>query len=186
MALSRQTWNWVAFFVVLGILATTGVVLPIIYNLGQQLKPEQLAAARKLWQEKGPRDYDLTYAVTYDRERLAERHIVLVRNGKVVFASCEGEILVMSPAMSAAVGLPLGGVGQEGDRDMPAIFAHIEKLLNAEQTAGRRNFIVAVFDPHEGYPRRFIWRLRGTKTREEWDVRLWRAGTLGEPGARAR
>ena len=30
-----------------------------------------------------------------------------------------------------------------------------------------------------GYPRRIVWRRRGTRTREEWDVRLWQAGELG-------
>jgi hypothetical protein len=37
---------------------------------------------------------------------------------------------------------------------------------------------VAAFDPKDGYPRRFISRVRGTSTREEWNLRLWPAGTL--------
>lgn len=182
----RQRWRYLAFFGLLACLAVAGVTLPIVYNLGQQLKPEQLEQARARWRDNGPADYDLTYSVAYDRSRLAERHLVLVRGGKVAFASCEGEVVSLSPALSAMVGLPLGGTGEGRARDVPALFAHIEAMLKEEEAAGRRNFLVAVFDPREGYPRRFIRRVRGTKTREEWDVRLWEAGSLGTPGARAK
>jgi hypothetical protein len=176
----RSSWRWISFFVVLAVLAVTAVTLPIIYNLSQQLKPEQLAEARQRWRDHGPTDYDLTYAITYDRERLPERHIVLVRGGEVVFASCEGEVVALSPALSAAAGLPVGGLSQSRPRDIPGIFAHIADLLQEESTADRRNFLVAVFDRREGYPRRFIRRIRGTSTREEWNVRLWPAGALEE------
>jgi hypothetical protein len=178
VATRPRTWRWVVFFAVLASLAGLGIVLPIVYNLGQQLRPEQLEAARRLWDEHGPADYDLTFAVTYDRERLAERHIVRVRGGQVVFASCEGELVQLGPALAAAVGLPIGGLGRGTGLGVPGIFDHIEALLRQQSTEGRRNFLVAVFDPHEGYPRRFIYRLRGTRTREEWDVRLWKPGEL--------
>ncbi len=177
----HQTRNarWIVFFVVLVVLAATAIVLPIVYNLGQQLRPADLEAARRRWRDHGPADYDLTFAVTYDRERLAERHIVLVRGGKVMFASCEGEVTALAAPLAAAAGLPAGGLGHGGARDVPAIFDHIEALLQQESTASRHNFLVAVFDPQQGYTRRFIRRVRGTSTREEWDVRVWPAGALG-------
>jgi hypothetical protein len=177
---SSGRWRWVSFFVLLTVLAAVGVTLPIVYNLNQQLTPEQLRQAQQRWQANGPKDYDLTYAITYDRERLAERHVVLVRGGEVVFESCEGEVVQMAPALSAAVGFPLGGAAEGAGRDVPSIFKHVETLLSEANTAQRRNFIVAVFDPREGYPRRFIRRVRGTKTREEWDVRLWPPGALAK------
>jgi hypothetical protein len=175
---------WVGFFVILVILAIVAMLLPIFYNLGQQLRPEQLQAARQRWRERGPSDYDLTFAITYDREPLPERHIVVVRGGKVVFASCEGEILSLSGALRTAAGLPAGGLGKTDGRDVPAIFDHIEALLREEGTAARRNFLVAVFDPKNGYPRRFIRRVRGSSTREEWNLRLWPAGTVERGEAR--
>jgi hypothetical protein len=178
-AAPHRARRWVAYYAVLAVLAAVAVTLPIVYNLGQQLKPEQLEAAKRRWQENGPKDYDLTYAITYDRNRLAERHVVLVRGGEVVFASCEGEMVAMAPAMAAAVGFPIGGMGEEGGpRDVPAIFNHVDSALQQQQSAPRRDFVVAVFDPTFGYPRRFIRRVRGTRTREEWDVRLWPAGGL--------
>lgn len=176
--------QWLVFFVVLAALSAVGVTLPIVYNLGQQLKPEQLAEAKARWRSAGPDDYDMTYAITYDRERLAERHVVLVRDGAIVFASCEGEVLRMAPAMAAVVGGPLAGPADGPERDVPAILAHVEAMLALERDAPRRNFLVAVFDPKQGYPRRFIRRVRGTKSREEWDVRVWPAGGLHEEARR--
>jgi hypothetical protein len=174
----RRSRAWVGFFALLAALAAAAVALPILYNLGQQLRPEQLDAARRRWHENGPKDYDLTFSVAYDRERLAERHIVLVRGGKVVLAACEGEVVSLAPALAALVGLPLGGTGTAPGRDVPAIFDHIADLLREQTPGARRNFVVAAFDPKDGHPRRFIFRVRGTSTREEWNLRLWPAGAL--------
>jgi hypothetical protein len=177
----RRPRGWVAFFALLVALAGTGVVLPIVYNLGQQLRPEQLEAARRLWQEKGPADYDLTFTIQYDRERTAERHIVLVRGGRVAFATCEGEVVYASPALGAVLGVS-AGPGQGRPFDVPAIFDRVGQFLIED--AGRRNFLVAVFDPKAGWPRRVIRRVRGTSTREEWNVRVWAPGELERMAAR--
>lgn len=163
------------FFVLLVALAAAAVTLPIAYNLNQQLRSEQLAAAKELWRREGPADYDLTFMVQYDRERLAERHIVLVRDRRVVWASCEGEVVAVSPALGALIGLP-GAANQGAGRDIPSIFAHLEALFAEE--GSHRNFLVAVFDPKEGWPRRFIRRVRGGGPREEWNLRVWPAGEL--------
>jgi hypothetical protein len=167
--------GWVAFFVILVGLAVTGVVLPILYNLGQQLRPEQLSAAKARWEAEGPADYDLTYTIKYDRETQAERHVVVVRQGRVVWASCEGEVVQVSPALGALLGVTAGGT-THGGRDVAAIFARLEELLGEE--GSRRNFLVAAFDPKAGWPRRIVRRVRGTGTREEWDLRVWPPGEL--------
>ena len=171
----KRSRRWVPFFVLLCCLAVTGVVLPIVYNLGQQLRPEQLAAAKARWQQSGPADYDLTFTLKYDREPQAERHVALVRGGRVVWSSCEGELVQVSPAVGAAIGVAAGG-SSRGGRDVPAIFAHLEALLAEGETQG--NFLVAVFDPKTGWPRRIIRRVRGTSTREEWNLRVWKPGEV--------
>src|SRR5262245_1791034 len=168
---------WVGFFLVLAGLAVTGVVVPIVYNLGQQLRPEQLAAAKDRWGREGSAEYDLTYTIQYDREREAERHVVVVREGRIVWASCEGEVVQVSPAVGAAAGVT-AGAGLSGGRDVAAIFARLEELLAEEGESPRRNFLVAVFDPKEGWPRRIVWRVRGTSRREEWNLRVWPAGEV--------
>ena len=174
----RRSCAWIGYFALLAALGSIAVVTPIVYNLSQQLRQEQLDAARQRWRDNGPANYDLTYAVAYDGDPLAERHIVLVRGGKVVFASCEGEVRCLSPALGAAAGLPAGGLGKGDDLDVPAVFDHIAELLHEQSTASRGNFLVAVFDRKDGHPRRVVRRVRGTRTREEWNLRLWPAGEL--------
>jgi hypothetical protein len=199
----RRSRAWIGFFVLLVALSLVALVLPIYYNLGQQLRPEQLDQARQRWRDHGAKDYDLTFTITYDRDPLPEHHVVLVRGGKVVFAACEGEIDQQATALGAAVGLPLGGLGQPpaerptrdppgarralgrgandlGGKDVPALFAYLAELLGQQNASGRRNFLVAVFDRKDGHPRRFIFRVPGTSTREEWNLRLLPAGAVGE------
>lgn len=171
----KRSRGWVVFFLILLGLAAAGVALPIVYNLGQQLRPEELAAAKARWEAEGPADYDLTYTVKYDREAQAERHVVVVRQGRIVWASCEGEVVQVSPALGALLGVAAGGTTR-GGRDVAAIFARLEGLLGEE--GARRNFLVAAFDPKAGWPRRVVRRVRGTGTREEWDLRVWPAGEL--------
>ncbi len=181
----RRPWGWVVFFVVLTGLSVIAVVLPILYNLGQQLRQEGLDEARLRWREKGPADYDLTFNVYVDRDRLPLRHVVIVRGGRVVFSACEGEPVEMSAEANAVMGLPLGGVGRSRAFTVPNLFEHLQRLLDEEQV-DRRNFLVAVFDPATGWPRRFIRRLRGTNTREEWNLKLWKPGELDEEAKKYR
>jgi hypothetical protein len=176
----RVSRAWIGFFALLVVLGLAAVVLPILTNLRQQLRPEQLAEARQLWKEKGPSDYDLTFTVTYDREPRPENHLVVVRGGKVALAAGEGEITWLGPALRAFAGLPPGVL--PGERfDVPAFFDHIEELLHAESSGKRGNFLLAVFDPKDGHPRRIVFRQGGSSTREEWNLRLLPAGALNRP-----
>ena len=175
---ARRGWRWVAFFAVLVALAAAAVTLPIVYNLGQLLRPEQLEEARRRWAANGPADYDLTFSIRYDREPQAERHVVLVRGGRVVYAACEGELRYVGEGIGALAGLPAGGVRRGPPVDVPAIFSHIERLLREAGERQGRDFLVATFHGEDGHPRRIIRRVRGTSTREEWNIRVWPAGSL--------
>ena len=57
--LTRSSSRWVWFFILLAVLAPAGSGTLIWFNLRQQLRADQLAEARRRWQEKGPRDYVL-------------------------------------------------------------------------------------------------------------------------------
>src|SRR5690348_8636633 len=87
--------RWIGFFVLLALLAGGAALGPWLYNARQQLRPEQLEAARALWREHGPRDYDLEYTVKLDRDPIAERYLVLVRDRRVVFAARDDEVLAL-------------------------------------------------------------------------------------------
>src|SRR5262245_23939357 len=175
--------RWVPFFLTLAALGTLAITLPLVYNLGQQLRPEQLEAARALWAERGPADYDLEVAVALGRDPRPQRYAVLVRTGKAVFSAGEDELQALSAPVSALTGLaPRGALGEGAAPTIEMLFARIEGVLEANARSGRRNFTLAAFDPRDGHPRRFIHRVRGTHEREEWNLRLSPAGTLGRQG----
>ena len=178
-----QSRAWIAFFAVLTVLAVAGVTLPIVYNLGQQLTPAELAAARARWDAAGPTDYDLTFSIRYDGDQLAERHIVSVRGGKPAFAVCEGEVIYAAPALGSLLGLAGYNGERQRPRDMPAIFGHIAELLNDQEESGGKHFLAVAFDPKNGHPRRLVQRVRGSSTRQEWQFRLWLPGELSAKAA---
>jgi PAS domain-containing protein len=173
-----QSRAWLAFFAVLIVMGVAGVMLPLVYNLGQQLTGDQLEKAREQWRSDGPTDYDLTFSIRYDGDQIAERHIVLVRDGKASFAACEGEIVYAAPALGSLVGLSGFDAERQRPRDMPAIFQHIADLLKDQEESDGKNFLAVVFDPRNGYPRRVVRRVRRSSTREEWQIRLWLSGEL--------
>lgn len=169
--------RWLAFFAILALLSGVAVLLPIVYNRQQQLRPEQLVQARQRWQAVAPADYDLSFSVRVGRDPLPERHVVLVRGGRVVFAACEGELLHLAAPLSALVGLPAAaprGVAVA----VPGLFDRLETLLAERDASGRADFLIASFDPHAGYPRRFTRRVPRTAVREEWKARVWPPGEL--------
>src|SRR5687767_5525703 len=73
--------NWIWYFVVLGILTVLATAVLVAYNLGQQLKPEQLETAQRLWREKGPRNYHLVYTVKRN-DAEPDRYEVWVSDGR--------------------------------------------------------------------------------------------------------
>jgi hypothetical protein len=78
----RNKYGWIYYFVFL-IVASVGAMLFMIdYNLRLQLKPEQLALARALWEEKGPKNYDMIYTKTINEDKPI-KFAVKVRGGRV-------------------------------------------------------------------------------------------------------
>ena len=53
--------SWVWFFAVLAALGIAAILIPLVYNVRQQLTPEQVAAARECWRADGPASYVLDY-----------------------------------------------------------------------------------------------------------------------------
>src|SRR5688572_15010149 len=78
-------WKW--FFLILGLLSLSATVSLICYNLWQQLTPEQFDAARKRWNQHGPKSYHLSFKESFtsaDGQTASNEYAVTVRNGKVV------------------------------------------------------------------------------------------------------
>jgi hypothetical protein len=185
-AAPRPRGNWVAFFVVLTLLAGGAAALPVLFNLRQQLRLEQVESARERWRDHAPASYDLEYTVKYDREPAPERYLVLVRDGRIVFAARDGQPLHLAAEARTAAGA-LAGAFTDGRRHgIEAAFAHIETILREEAEAGRRNYVSGIFDATDGHPKRFVYRVRGTDEREEWNFLLSPPGQAGRRGRMVR
>ncbi len=157
---TTQPGRWVWFFLLLGTLAAIGLTIPIVYNLGLQLTQAQIDAARRLWREHGPKNYDMDYAEKIDPIGSQFYYRVKVRGGVVVFFSCNGTVEPVNP----------GGDYQAHSVD--GLFNEIEAAVKADaEKGGRRNYVTATFDKIDGHPHRYIRRESGTRNRIEWNVK---------------
>jgi hypothetical protein len=175
---SRRSLRWVGFFVVLAGLVAFAIIVPLIYNLSIQLRPEQVAEARRHWQENAPANYDLEYLVkTTNREREEERaYLVQVRGGQVVLVVCNNDVIYLDSSLAPLAGLGVPALSSEnpGQFGVPALFDAIEATLRQDEFAGGRVFATAQFDPKDGHPFYYVHRLRGTRERVEWNIKLIR------------
>jgi hypothetical protein len=169
----RRNLRWVWFFAVLAVLAFFAVLIPIIYNLSLQLKPEQLADARRRWAEHGTGDYDLVYETRTtppgEREPVAQEIEVRVRGGKVVRCVVDGTVLLSDDPQA------LPALRDFREHTVEGLFDRIDKRLkqDAERT-DRRNYATASFDTVDGHVTHYVHRIAGSREREEWTVRLTR------------
>ncbi len=160
-------------------MSTAALVVPIVYNLSIQLRPEQLADARRRWRENAPADYDLAILVKRSHDDLESRDqedFVEVRAGRVVLAVRNNEVLYLDPSLSVVAGPAIAALSSEGPEryGVPPLFDEIDAALRRDQKAERRNFATARFDPMDGHPYHYVHRVRGTRDRVEWNVKLKR------------
>ncbi len=178
--MSSPSRRWLWFFAVLAVLGVAAMVVPIVYNLSQQLTPEQLAAARQRWREHAPADYCLEVFVQTNHEGREERdeYVLEVRGGRVRLLGDRkyGELLYLDPELSVFLGPAFLGLPPEDLRryGVEALFEQVEKALRDNAASGGRNYLTAQFDPIDGHPLHYVLRIRGTRERVEWFVRLER------------
>lgn len=178
----RRRWLW--FFVPLTVLALFGLIAPIVYNLGLQLKPEQLAAAQQRWREHGTPDYDLLYTARFDREQEADEYWVKVRGGKAVAVVCNGQVLRFDDLAGLTLGLSARMLPPEdlSSQTVEGFFRQIGAFLQQDAAAtGRRNYATASFHVLDGHPIRYVHRVAGTSQRLEWQIKLTRVKPAEKP-----
>jgi hypothetical protein len=143
---SRHNRGWLWYFLVLLLLAAVAASSLIVYNLGQQLSPEQLDSARRRWQAHGPRDYRLAYTIKRD-DQPVDHYAVRVHAGKVVLATVNGK-----PVPAA-----------ERERvDMEGLFRLMDEHLRLREQAGQpKTFLRAHFDAVDGHVRSYVRAPRG-------------------------
>jgi hypothetical protein len=153
----KKNRRWIWFFVVVFTLAILATVTLVVFNLQQQLTPEQLAAARKLWSEKGPRDYTMTYTTRVNEDTNLNHYWVKVRGGKVVASTYNG-----SPEPSELLHY----------RGMDGRFDDIERFMKLDSEKGSpKVFVRAIFDgQNAGALRSYVRRVMGGRQRVEINV----------------
>jgi hypothetical protein len=157
--------RWIWYFVVVGCLTVLATTILVVYNLGQQLKPEQLEAARNLWEAKRPADYVLTYTKLGSA---TGTFVVTVRKGKVVSANMLQKVIKDGKAELVEEQLE---PRLYRSYDMDGLFNDIERFLDlAAKKDSPRTYLVATFDPRNGQLLRFVRRVMGTSERIEIDV----------------
>ncbi len=99
-----------------------------------------------------------------------------VRSGRVVLVVDTGEVVYLDPSLAIVAGAGLLALSSDdpGHYGVPALLDEIEAALRRDETAQRPNFATARFDPKDGHPYHYVHRVRGTKERVEWNVKLTR------------
>ncbi len=161
-----KTHRWIWFFVVLFVLAIAATTVLIVFNLKQQLKPEQLRAARKLWNENGPKDYTLVYTTRVNDESREDQYWVKVRGGRAVESTFNGQ-------QEPPERLPY--------RSMDALFDIAERFMKIDsEKEAPKTFVRAIFDDQKtGGLRWYVRRVMGTRQREEITVTQFTIDTDG-------
>src|SRR5947209_5877351 len=118
---AKKNHRWIWYFAVIFVMALVATVALIVFNLQQQLRPEQLAAARRMWKEKGPSAYTLSYTTRRNDEPDPDHYAVKVRGGKVVEAAFNGQ--PESPQLFHY-------------RGMEGLFDIIERFMRIDSEAG--------------------------------------------------
>jgi hypothetical protein len=147
MTAPRRNRGWVWYFAVLALMTAASVGGLIAYNLGQQLHPQTLANARALWDQKGPRDYNLVYSKSGSA---TGKYVVEVRGGRVRKVT-EG-------------GRPLEP-WQFSYYSMTALLDDLAQFLKMKEEPGNRQiYIKADFDPDDGHLRQYRYSNPNTRS----------------------
>jgi hypothetical protein len=180
----KKNHLWIYFFAFL-LIASVGVtVFMIRFNQSIQLKPEDIDANRKLWEARGPKNYNLFYTEQVNDDDRKTVFAVKVRASKVTEVLMNGKPLA-----------PTTEDGIEHDprpyHSMEAIFRNIERFMDIDQgkepepkkdsepkkgldqkKEAPRVYCIANFDPETGAVLRYIRRVMGTRQRVELNLKV--------------
>ena len=160
----KNNYGWILFFSFI-VVASVGVTWFMIwFNLSIQLTPEKLDEARQLWNEKGPKSYNMVYTKRLNDDARLFTYVVSVRKGKVVEVLENGRALEKTPE-------------REDDplvfHSMDAIFRDLERNMTMDQKPGaKRVYVTAIFDDQTGCVRKYIRRVMGETVRIEMHVTI--------------
>lgn len=158
--------GWLWFFVAVATLTVVAIIIIVWHGrqqLGEQITLEKLAEAEALWNQKGPRDYRLSYSITRPRggeTTVTDSYVVEVRDAKITSVLFNNKPIILKP---------------DGEifYDMPGLFRDIRGFLAKDakpKPDDPRTFSRADFDPTDGHLRQFRRIVFGARERQEINV----------------
>jgi hypothetical protein len=154
----RKSRKWIWYFAVLGVLTVIATSTLAVYNIKQQLKPEQLAAAIDLWDAQGPKNYVLEYTArkTVESVDMSDAYIVKVKDGVAYEVLDNGQPL--EPRQLAYYG-------------MHRLLQDVERFMEMDMKPGAPStYRRGDFDGKTGALVRYVRRVMGTRQRLEINV----------------
>jgi hypothetical protein len=152
---TSRRWLW--YFVGVGGVAAVLLTWLALYirnelDPARQLNLEQLRAARNLWKEHGPKDYQMLYKVRRGRGGDADTYFVEVRGGRVISVVLNGDQRLEADKLEY--------------HSMVGLFNDIELFLKRdEQPNSPQSFCRGYFAKEDGRLVQFVRRVVGTDER---------------------
>jgi hypothetical protein len=140
----NYAWMWFFGFIVVASVGVAGFM--IWFNSRLQLKPEQLEAAMQRWKEHGPSDYLMTFTKQISRSDQPDTFVVRVRAKKVVEVRMNGKLLRNEETQQPYP----AGHDQLQYYSMDRLLRDIERFMELDARAGKKNYTVATFDKDTG------------------------------------
>jgi hypothetical protein len=165
-AIPRGRWVWpfigIAFIAVI-LLGWLALFVQQQLEPAQQLNLDELQAARKLWDAKKPKDYQMLYTVQRGGVRGKDQYFVEVKGNHV-----------RSVLMNGNERLPPDKLDYHS---MDALFNDIERFLHRDAQPGSpKTFCRGYFDTEDGHLQKFIRRVVGGTESVEIKVEEFRPG----------
>lgn len=141
---SSSKSRWVLYFVALVMLSIGAVVAIWAFSRSRDLTLERLQEARARWEKTRPKSYKIKYAKIVRGLSRPEVISVHVKDGKVYAVERDHDFIDAARAHYYTV---------------DGIFNDLEAFLEQKQRDWWRTFLQADFDPHYGYPKRYVRRV---------------------------
>lgn len=139
--------RWIWFFLVVVLLSALAIGVILGYNWILQLTPDQIKSAQTLWQERGPKNYDLHYVVVAkgSGSAVSNTYQVEVRNGVVTWATLNKDPVDLE---------------KRQNHSMTALLADVKTFLDVDaQPDSPWAMSWARFDESDGH---LLWYVRKT------------------------
>jgi hypothetical protein len=166
----KKNRNWIIVFVVLAVLGVLAVGMNLAYNSTEPLTLEKLNAARDLWAQKRPPNYDLKiiFSKTYSSSdgttgTVLDKFAVEVRAGKVTGFTINGK--EPEPLLDEKGQRKLAEEqAQKESYDIAGLFDSIEELMERDRRDHRTTYILGRFaNKTDGHLVRFTRQFQGRR-----------------------